>query len=1009
MRAPTTDQGAPSVNLFGPPASPPGAALLVQPSSATDLLQQAADTAQRIAKGLSLPLGSPLGAPPERPPDTGEADEGPTNAGPPISTRPMSFLYNDDEVEEDAADEEPDEGLVPAVADAVEAAPGRNTGTAQRASWVDRSWLDSPASAASAVTTEEEQSPEEAQMPAVEEPVQSCSLVEAATATEALSCQVQQLGRSLSLKEVTAAREALLTAAESFPTLAAGHLEAAKHRMQQAVASWRDIGNSQEEQQQQQPATTDGETAEKQFDSVSFMARAVHQAQQRMQGLRAAVLADSSSRSRGDSGSKNGATPLAVKTGWWEATGLPISRADLHRRVCGVFSQKLPSSINQLLQAVRISLEQQQQPQKWGPANDAEEELEGRVLGALLTSLKAGNFAAAHRPWAQQLREQVVAYYHYQQQQQQPRGSKHLHTSEDSLASAGALIDGLFSRRRLQEALSSSEPFVLENPPLESLHGSALESPWFPQLLLHVARGDSAYDIFLLDPQATQQQQQWAFVAVSLHPEKVRGVSDVLRVLRKAGEFAAAEAAGDAEQQEQQQIVEELLKLFHGDTSSSRNGLPPIAVYAELVVRDTKGDIVFGPAEMLCPHTTVPFTLIRLQQQQQDVAPRNSILTPSAMPNATFVSSQEKNSRESPLSSPWEPLMFEVTIKTADGVLLAGDDMRSLFYRSFGKAPVSQQQEWQHQQQQQETALSPSFEMRNAREILGHLIPEGTEGDLNKDCLGSPYLLLLRVAGPLPALAAAASEAAAAGGGAIAQAAAVEAREAELAFIVGSIASTVQVPLHAVQLCAVKRDLRRLAFRIKALEFEDPVIGAATWRRALLNAGAPIHKALLVDLTHPPAITRKQQQQYSAQDDLLTHFFAAPDLGPLGGRRAPERVEGKRQPAEEDGNSKRHQQKAATWVWLLVGVGGALLFAVGAVTAFLAYQVFQRRDAAKEAADADAPAAAAAAAALLAKAAQQKEEKALLEGSRSWCSSALPALKHPEHVKTAIDTRSMHY
>ena len=142
--------------------------------------------------------------------------------------------------------------------------------------------------------------------------------------------------------------------------------------------------------------------------------------------------------------------------------------------------------------------------------------------------------------------------------------------------------------------------------------------------------------------------------------------------------------------------------------------------------------------------------------------------------------------------------------------------------------------------------------------------------------------------------------------------------------------------------------------RVNSLEFEDPVIGAATWRRALLNAGAPIHKALRLDLTYPPAITKQQQQQ-----DVLVQFFAAGDTAFSHDSKGPHPPQGmKRETLEGGGPQRRHHQKAATWVWLLVGTGGTLVIAVAAVTAVLAYQVLQQKRAARE--DQEAAAAAAA-------------------------------------------------
>ena len=72
-------------------------------------------------------------------------------------------------------------------------------------------------------------------------------------------------------------------------------------------------------------------------------------------------------------------------------------------------------------------------------------------------------------------------------------------------------------------------------------------------------------------------------------------------------------------------------------------------------------------------------------------------------------------------------------------------------------------------------------------------------------------MLLLRAAGPGPSLAAAAGAAAARDGAAAAAAAAAE--EAELAYLVGCISTTLGVPPAAIQLCAATNDKRRLAFR----------------------------------------------------------------------------------------------------------------------------------------------------------------------------------------------------
>ncbi|KAL8445383.1 hypothetical protein Emed_005650 [Eimeria media] len=1154
--------GAPPLSLFG---APPAAAGLPQdaPPPGGHLLRQAAEAAQRLASGFPPPLGGPLqdrlmGAPLEGPQEEGEADEmeeRPLGGGPLISTRPMSFALEDGSFEDDM----PQFAAVAAPSAAAAAAAAEGEAPATRRSWGTRSWQGPPGSGENAETLQQHEAAAAAAAAAgaAGQP-RDCSLLGAASAEEALSCQVEQLAAELTPSEARAARRALLAAAAAFPKAAQAHIAAAQRTMQQAVSQWR---TSSESMMQRQSAAA-AAAAEAQFDSVSFMARAVHQAQQRMQGLRAAVQADSSSSSRGDSYTRTAATTAAAATtteGWWEKTGLPLSRADMHRRVCAIYGQQLPRSLDEVLQALRVSLQPQQQQQqqeqqrRWGPKGVREEEIESRVLGALLLALRGGDFARPPKPWAQQLREQLVVAQRQQQLQQlrlQQQAGAELgglqETGEVGLFMSAttspteALLESLVARRRLSD--TSQRGVSFGGPPL---------GPWLPQLQPQVVRGAEAFDVFVaasrdalvfssaaygllkalsraaeelsqytaaaaaaaaaaaefslrqlqqqggkpgregepfiatasqlaaqeelsdligrrpallaealevygwwqngeetlaaaaaaggdkrstdtetaaetaaaafLPPRAgegmteavlarllpgeraaaaallakaTQRQQHWAFIAVSVHPEKLE-------------EAAAAEAAGDSLQQQQLQVARGLLQLLE-DEAAGR--LPAVAVYGELAVRDTRGDIVFGPAELLCPHATVPFRLIRQQQQQQHQARRLAALNeegpphhqgwhqlpPAAIAAAAAAATPAETSEEPPLpaavflsaylgapsGAPWEPLAFEVSLKAADGAPLADDELRPLVFRTYAKGPIHHlQQQQQHQQYEelllQQAAVTPTAALQNAKIVLGPDMPKTQEGEINHECLGSPYVLLLRVAGPLT------SSTAAAAGGHDAAAAAAESKEAELSYLAALLANTLKVSPKTVQLCAITHDRRRVAFRVRSLAFEDPVIGAATWRRALLNPGAPIHKVLRIDLTQPPAITRQQQhphqqqqqqhlhhhqqqqqqEQQQQQQDVLTEFFALGD-GPKGlvkdnrGSAAAAAVV-----AAEQQEEKAHEpHKAAAWVWLLVGVGAILTVAVAAVTAVLAYQVLQQRREAKAEAAAEAELAAAAAA-----------------------------------------------
>lgn len=80
-------------------------------------------------------------------------------------------------------------------------------------------------------------------------------------------------------------------------------------------------------------------------------------------------------------------------------------------------------------------------------------------------------------------------------------------------------------------------------------------------------------------------------------------------------------------------------------------------------------------------------------------------------------------------------------------------------------------------------------------------------------------------------------------------------------------------------------------------------------------------------------------------------FFADSDRGELGEDNTVSRGP---QDKDQEGleaemiNSKK-QQKAAAWVWVLVGLGAALIAAVALVTAVLAYRVLQQRRSAKAA------------------------------------------------------------
>ncbi|KAL8444427.1 hypothetical protein Emag_005522 [Eimeria magna] len=1143
--------GVPPLSLFGGPPAAPGLPQEANPA-AGHLLRQAAEAAQRLAGSFPPPLGGPLqdtlmGAPLEGSQKEDEADEievGPLGGGPPISTRPMSFALEDGSFEEEMLQSAA--AAPPAAAAAAAAAEAPPT----IRSWGTRSWQGPPASAETAETLQQH---ETAAAAAAGQP-QDCSLLGEASSEEALSCQVQQLAAELTPSETKAARRAVLAAAAAFPAAAQAHLAAAHRAMQQAIFRWR---ASSESLMQRQPAAA--AAADTQFDSVSFMARAVHQAQQRMQGLRAAVQADRSSSSKGNSYSSTAAAAAAAAAaaeGWWEKTGLPLSRADMHRRVCGIFGQQLPRSLEEVLQALRVSLQPQQQQQqqqqqgkeheqrRWGPRDLREEEIESRVMGALLLALKGGDFSRPPKPWAQQLREQLVVAQRQQQLQQQqqqqqllppqqqaegrgvsfggpplgpwlpqlqpqvargaeafdvfvaaPRDAlvfssaahgllKALSLAAEELsqytaaAAAAAAAAAEFPLRQLQQQQGGRQggeegPFIATASQLAAqeeisnlierrpaLLAEALEvygwwhngeetlaaaaaadavaardkksseiaaetaaAAFLPPragegmieaVLARLLPGERAAAAALL-AKATQRQQHWAFIAVSVHPEKVRRAADLVRVLHKASqleEAAASEASNDLLQQQQLQVARGLLQLLE-DEAAGR--LPAVAVYEELTVRDSRGDVVFGPAELLCPHATVPFRLIRQQQQQQQQARRLAArseegpthqqgwhqLPPTAIAAAAAAATPADSLEESPLpaavylsaymggpsGAPWEPLAFEVSLKAADGAPLADDELRPLVFRTFAKGPIHHLQQQQQQQYEQlllqHGAVTPTATLQNAKSVLGPLMPKAQEGEVNDECLlqrggmllnvfasaqGSPYVLLLRVAGPLTS-----STAAASGGhgnaAAAAAAAATESKEAELSYLAALLANTLKVSPKTVQLCAITHDRRRVAFRVRSLAFEDPVIGAATWRRALLNPGAPIHKVLRIDLTQPPAITRQQQhhqqhqqQQQQQPQDVLAAFFALGD-GPRGlvkdSRGSVAAATGGSAEQQEAKASEPH--KAAAWVWLLVGVGALLTVAVAAVTAVLAYQVLQQRREAKAEAAAEAALAAAAA------------------------------------------------